>query len=278
MADVTMETGTPDLLAEVDHGVAILTLNRPERRNAVSEPMLEAMAATLAICEAERDICCIVLTGAGGAFCSGGDVKAFAEIGALNLGGAGGSALHEKTERQRRLQRAISGRLHEMPKPTIACIDGAAAGAGFSLALACDLRVAAESAVLTTAFAKVGLSGDYGITWFLARLLGPSRALDLMLFSEKITAATAYQIGLVNRLVPPGEALDAGLQLARALAAGPSVAYRAIKDNVNRAVSADLATCMDWEVSEALRCAASDDHIAAIQALAERRTPEFRGR
>jgi 2-(1,2-epoxy-1,2-dihydrophenyl)acetyl-CoA isomerase len=277
MAGVTINTGTSDLLAEVDHGVAVLTLNRPERRNAVSESMLEALAAVLAICETEPGISCIVVTGAGGAFCSGGDVKEFAEVGALNVGRTG-SPLHEKIERQRRLQRAISGRLHEMPKPTIACLDGPAAGAGLGLALACDLRVAAESAVLTTAFARVGLSGDYGITWFLTRLLGSSRALDLMLLSEKITAATAHQLGLVNRIVPPGEALTVGLRLARVLAAGPSVAYRAIKENVNRAVSADLATCMDWEVSESMRCAATDDHRGAIQALAERRTPEFHGR
>ncbi|HEX4093608.1 MAG TPA: enoyl-CoA hydratase-related protein [Trebonia sp.] len=277
MADVTIDTGTSDLLADVVDGVAVLTLNRPERRNAVSESMLEALAAALAVCETEAGISSVILSGAGGAFCSGGDVKEFAEVGALNVGGSGGP-LQEKIERQRRLQRAISGRLHEMPKPTIACIDGAAAGAGLSLALACDLRVAGESAVLTTAFARVGLSGDYGVTWFLTRLLGSSRALELMLLSEKITAATAHQLGLVNRLVPPGEALAAGLEIARVLAAGPSVAYRAIKDNVNRAASVDLATCMDWEVSESMRCAATDDHIGAIQALAEHRRPQFRGR
>jgi 2-(1,2-epoxy-1,2-dihydrophenyl)acetyl-CoA isomerase len=278
VAQRVLETGTTDLLAELEHGVAVLTLNRPERRNALSDAMIEALAATLAACDTDPGIRCIILTGAGGAFCAGGDVKAFAEAGALNVAGTGDTPLHEKIERQRRQQRATAGRLHEMPKPTIGCLEGAAAGAGLGLALACDLRIASETSVMVTAFARVGLSGDYGVTWFLTRMLGTARALELLLLSEKVTAEHAQRIGLVNRVTPPGEALNVSRQIAAALAAGPAVAHQAIKGNVSRAIGGDLMTCMDLEVSEAMRCAATEDHAAAVAAFAARQAPTFRGR
>ena len=149
-----IDTGTEDLLARVEDGVAVLTMNRPERRNALSPAMLDALARTLADAEADDDVGCVVLTGAGGAFCAGGDVKAMAQD------GAGEAGFDARVQLQRRSHRATAGRLHEMPKPTIAAVGGAAAGAGLSLALACDLRYAARRAVLTTAFAKVGFAGS----------------------------------------------------------------------------------------------------------------------
>ena len=165
-----IETGTQDLLVRVEDGVAVLTMNRPERRNALSPAMLEALARALEEAEENDDVACVVLTGAGGAFCAGGDVKAMAE-------GNGAKIDYDaRVAVQRRSQRATSGRLHAMPKPTIAALPGAAAGAGLALALACDLRIAARGAVLTTAFARVGLSGDYGGTWFLTRLVGTAQA------------------------------------------------------------------------------------------------------
>jgi 2-(1,2-epoxy-1,2-dihydrophenyl)acetyl-CoA isomerase len=265
-----IETHTPDLLAESSDGVLVVTLNRPSRRNALSDDMLDGLSSVLA--EAERDpaVRCVVLTGAAGAFSAGGDVKTF--------GVADDVPSHEKAEAQRLRQRATTGRLYDMAKPTIACIDGAAAGAGLGLALACDLRVASESSVLLTAFAGVGLSGDYGVTWFLTRLLGKAQALELMWLPERIPAATALEYRLVNRVVPDGEAMSAALSLAGRLAAGPAVALRAIKGNVNRAVDGDLLTCMDLEVTESRRCAATADHLAAVAAFAAKQTPVFEGR
>ena len=178
-----IDTGTEDLLARVEDGVAVLTMNRPERRNALSPAMLDALARTLADAEADDDVGCVVLTGAGGAFCAGGDVKAMAE------GEGNGISFDARVHRQRLSHRATAGRLHEMPKPTIAALGGAAAGAGLSLALACDLRYAARRAVLTTAFAKVGFAGDYGGTWFLTRLVGPARARELYFFADRYQAS-----------------------------------------------------------------------------------------
>lgn len=292
-----LDTGTGELLAEIDQGVAVVTLNRPARRNALTDSMLEALAAVLAVCEADREVGCIVITGAGGAFCAGGDVKTFAaeateaaeaakvteaaeavEMAEVPAERAARPPLQERIEQQRRLQRATAGRLHAMAKPTIACVDGAAAGAGLGLALACDLRIASESAVFVTAFARVGLSGDYGVTWFLPRMLGTAKAMELLLFSPRMTAGQAAQAGLVNRVVPAGEALKAALEWGRTLAAGPAVALSAIKGNVRRAAEADLLTCMDLEVTEIMRCAETADHAAAVTAFAGKQPPIFQGR
>src|SRR5256714_11566632 len=184
-----IDTGTEDLLATVDEGVAVLTMNRPERRNALSEAMLAALARVLEEVELADDVGCVVLTGAGGAFCAGGDVKAMAS------GGGDGVGFDARVHRQRLSHRATAGRLHDMPKPTIAALGGAAAGAGLSLALACDLRYAARRAVLTTAFAKVGFSGDYGGTWFLTRLVGPAPAPGVDLLARRPSADGAQRLG-----------------------------------------------------------------------------------
>lgn len=172
------DTGTDDLLAEIEKGILTLTMNRPQARNALSRAMLDAMADELAKAEQDDTVRCVVLTGAGGAFCAGGDVKGVA---------AGGTeatpAIDAVIHRQRLNQRATAGRLHVMPKPTLAVLPGAAAGAGLGLALACDLRVMASSAIMTTAFARVGFSGDYGGSYFMTQLLGPAKTRELYLLS-----------------------------------------------------------------------------------------------
>ena len=159
-----IETGTEHLLATEEGGVAVLTMNRPERRNALSGEMLDGMARALEYAERSAQVRCIVLTGAGGGFCAGGDVKGMAAGG----GGGAGPTLDERIHAQRLSQRNTAGRIYMMPKPVIAMLTGPAAGAGLSLALACDMRVMADPAVITTAFAKVGFSGDYGGTFFLS--------------------------------------------------------------------------------------------------------------
>ncbi len=266
-----LDTGTEDLLAEVVDGVAVLTMNRPERRNALSPAMVEAMARVLADLEVDDDVGAVVLTGAGGAFCAGGDVKAMAE-------GAHGLSLEQIELRQRRNQHATSGRLHGMSKPTVAVLPGAAAGAGLALALACDVRFAADTAVLTTAFAKVGLSGDYGCAWFLTHLVGTSRARELLLFSDRIDAERALALGLVNEVLPADAVSERGLDRARQLAQGPRLALRSMKENLVRATTGSLADCMDVEVSNHLQCALTGDHAEAAQAFVDKRDPVFRGR
>ncbi|HEV8064408.1 MAG TPA: enoyl-CoA hydratase-related protein, partial [Acidimicrobiales bacterium] len=230
-----LDTGTPDLLAAVDEGVGMLTFNRPERRNALSVPLLDGLARMLRQFEFDDDVGCVVLTGAGGAFCAGGDVKGMS---GRNEGGGDGPpprSYDAGVHWQRVNQRETAGRLWAMPKPTIAALPGAAAGAGLSLALACDLRYAASGAVITTAFARVGYSGDYGGTWFLSRLVGAGKARELYFFSERITAEEAERLGMVNAVFAPEDLERQVLERARRLAAGPSVAYRYMKENLNRA-------------------------------------------
>jgi len=268
-----LDTGTEDLRAEIDEGVAVLTMNRPERRNAMSEAMMAAMDRILGEVEADDAVGCVVLTGAGGAFCAGGDVKAMAERPVGNRSGTLDAAIH----RQRLRQRATSGRLWQMPKPTIAAISGPAAGAGLSLALACDLRYAVEGAVLTTAFAKVAFSGDYGGTWFLSRLVGSAKAKELYYFSDRLSAADAERLGIVNAVFSASD-FDAEVRMrARCLAQGPRLAYRYMKENLNRAVNGELGECMDVEVTHHIHTGLTQDHREAAQAFVERREPRFAG-
>jgi 2-(1,2-epoxy-1,2-dihydrophenyl)acetyl-CoA isomerase len=269
-----LDTGTDDLLAEVDDGVAVLTMNRPHRRNAMSPAMMAAMDRVLGELEVDDAVGCVVLTGADGAFCAGGDVKAMAERSAGEREQTIDAAIH----RQRLMQRATSGRLWHMPKPTIAAIGGPAAGAGLSLALACDLRYAVESAVLTTAFARVGFSGDYGGTWFLTRLVGSAKARELYYFSDRLPAADAQRLGIINAVFPAADFDVQVRQRALRLASGPRLAYRYMKENLNRAVDGELGECMDIEATHHVRTGLTEDHRAAAKAFVERREPRFAGR
>src|SRR5215475_11841314 len=271
-----IDTGTEDLRAEIDDGVAVLTMNRPERRNAFSTAMLSAMGSVLAQVEADEEVGCVVLTGAAGAFCAGGDVKGMAARASGNGSWAGGAgpSVDAAIHRQRLSQRATSGRLWAMPKPTIAAIGGPAAGAGLSLALSCDLRYAVPGAVLTTAFAKVAFAGDYGGTWFLTQLVGPAVAKELYYFSDRLTAEDARQLGIVNAIFPSEDFEREVMARARRLAKGPSIAYRYMKENLNRAVTDDLGDCMDLEVRHHTHRAFTEDHREAARAFVDKREPQ----
>ena len=270
----TLDTGTEDLRADIDGGVAVITMNRPGRRNAFSQAMLSAMAAVLAQVETDDTVGCVVLTGAGGAFCAGGDVKSMA----TSTANPGGRSLDAAIHRQRLNQRATSGRLWGMPKPTIAAITGPAAGAGLSLALACDLRYAVPGAVLTTAFARVAFAGDYGGTWFLTQLVGSGKAKELYYFSERLSTEQAERLGIVNAIFPAADFEREVMARAHRLAEGPSIAYRYMKENLNRAVTGELGECMDLEVTHHMHTALTDDHREAAQAFTDKREPRFQGR
>ena len=271
MSDI--DTGTTDLLARVDDSVAVITLNRPERRNAFSVPMVEALGRVLATVEVDDSVGAVVVTGAGGAFCAGGDVKAMAEFDPATA-----PPYDDRIHTQRLNQRATSGKLFSMPKPTIAAIPGPVAGAGMGVALACDLRYAADSAILTTAFAKVAFAGDYGGTWFLTHLVGPAKAKELYYFSERLTAAELESLGIVNGTFPAESLMDEVMTRARQLANGPRLAYRYQKENINRAIRGELGECMDLEVTHHAHTGTTQDHREAAQAFVEKRDPTFTGR
>jgi 2-(1,2-epoxy-1,2-dihydrophenyl)acetyl-CoA isomerase len=275
MSSTTFDTGTPELIATLDEGVLTLTFNRPDARNALSRAVNEALQVQLAQAESNPAVKCIVLTGNGRAFCAGGDVKSMLT---RSYNEPGSHTLDEYIHRQRLEQRAISGRLFTMPKPTLAAIPGAAAGAGFSIALACDLRIMADSAFMTTAFAKVGFSGDYGGSYFLTRLVGAAKAREMYLLPERIDAAQALTLGLTNWVCPAEELTQRAQALARRLASGPTVAYRYMKENLNRAIHGELMECMDLEATHHVHCAQTEDHKEATRAFVDKRDPVFKGR
>ena len=268
-----IETGTEHLLATETDGVAVLTMNRPERRNALSGEMLDGMARALDYAERAASVRCVVLTGAGGGFCAGGDVKGMAEGGS-----GGGPTLDERIHAQRLSQRNTAGRIYLMPKPVIAMLPGPAAGAGLSLALACDMRVMADSAVITTAFARVGFSGDYGGTFFLAQLVGSGKARELYYLSERLDAAECLRLGIANRVVPVAGLERTTLEIARRIATGPTVAYRYMKENFNRANGGDVIECLDLEATHHVHSGLTQDHREAAKAFVEKREPKFSGR
>ena len=271
----TIDTGTQDLLANLDAGVLTLTMNRPEARNAMSRAMVAALAEQLAAAELDPAVKCIVLTGAGRGFCAGGDVKGMAASGD---GTVGSNTIDGAIHRQRVNQRATAGKLFKMPKPTLAALPGPAAGAGLSLALACDMRIMASNAILTTAFARVGFSGDYGGTYFLSQLVGSAKARELYFLSERVSADEALRLGLANWVCAPEELADKTRAIALRLANGPTVAYRYMKENLNRAMAGEVDDCMDLEATHHIHCGQTEDHREATKAFVAKREPVFHGR
>lgn len=275
MSAKTIDTGTPDLLAELDEGVLTLTLNRPDARNAMSAAMNAALQDQLAAGELNPEVKCIVLTGAGKGFCAGGDVKGMA---ARGDGTVGAQTIDQAIHRQRLNQRATAGKLFRMPKPTLAALPGAAAGAGMSLALACDMRIMSRTAIITSAFARVGFSGDYGGTYFLTQLVGSAKAREMYFLSDRVTAEEALRLGLTNWVCEPEELAAKAREIARRLAAGPTVAYRYMKENLNRALAGEVEDCMDLEATHHVHCGQTEDHREASKAFVEKREPVFKGR
>jgi 2-(1,2-epoxy-1,2-dihydrophenyl)acetyl-CoA isomerase len=243
--------------------------------------MTTALAAQLEDAELNADVRCVVLTGAGKGFCAGGDVKGMAARSddVETTGGAAKDTIDEAVHRQRLAQRATAGRLYNMPKPTIAVLPGAAAGAGLSLALACDMRIMASTAIMTTAFAKVGFSGDYGGTFFMSQLVGTAKARQLYFLSERVSAHEALDLGLTNWVCEPDELAAKAEEVAGQLATGPTVAYRYMKENFARALSSgDLNDCLDLEATHHRQCGRTEDHRNATKAFVEKRNPVFNGR
>jgi 2-(1,2-epoxy-1,2-dihydrophenyl)acetyl-CoA isomerase len=250
-------------------------MNRPENRNALNPALCEGLVAATARAAANVDAHAVLLTGAGPAFCVGGDVKG---MDSRNSGGGEPATLDEAIHRQRLNQRATAGKLFKMPKPTLAALPGAAAGAGLSLALACDLRVMARSAIMTTAFARVGFSGDYGGTYFLTQLVGSAKARELYYLSERVNAEEALRLGLANWVCEPAELQAKAREIALRLASGPTVAYRYMKENLNRAMAGEWDDCMDLEATHHVHCGQTADHKEAARAFVEKREPVFSGR
>jgi len=263
-----------DLKVEIRNRVGLLTMNRPEKLNALSAEMNRTAQETLTAWSGDAAVGAVLLTGEGRGFCAGGDVSAMQkgqEIGGPEI------ALEQKVDRLRAGHR-FPWLLHSMPKVTIAAVNGVAAGAGFGIALSCDLRIASDQARFGTAYARVGYGGDYGITWQLTRLVGPAKAKELFFTADLVDAQEALRLGLVNRVVPHDKLMEEALALAERIATGPLVSYRYMKANVNFAVTADFRTMLDREAETHLRCGETEDHKEGVNAFMAKRKPVFKGR
>lgn len=273
-AEIKIETGTDELLCVIRDRVAVITLNRPDARNSLSDTLTPALRTMIRSCGENPEVGVLLLTGAGKAFCAGGNVKGMGvhrDQKKLEM------SYEDKVADLQERQRLLTGALASVRKPTIAALPGPAVGAGLAIAMACDIRIAAQSAFVSTGYLRVGLSGDYGMAWLLTRLVGTSRARELMFTSEKVDAVRCEQIGLVNRVVPDEALQDEAFALAKSMAEGPTLALRYMKDNLDEALQFDFATARDHEAERLIRLTTTADHKEAVQAFIEKRKPVFRG-
>ena len=258
----------PDLLEKIENGVATLTLNRPEALNALSMDIRNGLIAALNRYAEDDSVRCIVITGAGRAFCSGGDVKGMGERAARGL---------ESRARGIQFSNSIPMAMRKHPKVIIAMVNGVAAGAGLSMSMACDMRIAARSARFTTAFLKIGLSGDWGGSWTLTRLVGTAKARELFFLPDLIGSEEAQRIGLINRVVDDAALHTATMEMAQRIADMPQIAVAATKRNLFESETGSFDTVLDMEAFNQARCSQTGDHREAVAAFKEKRKPVFKG-
>jgi len=257
------------ILTDVSDKVATLTFNRPDKLNALSMDLIAGSIETLKAWGKDAEVGCIVVTGAGRAFCAGGDVSTMAQD--------EGETLEQKIDRLRQMQE-LSWLLYNTPKITIAAVNGFAMGAGLGVCLSCDLRIASDQARFGTAYAKVGYGGDFGTTWLLTQYAGGPKAKELFFLSDIIDAREAHRLGLVNRVLPHDSLASEVRAIASRIAHGPLTSYRYMKANVNLASTADFRSMLDREAETHMRCSMTEDHKEGVRAFMEKREPKFVGR
>ncbi|HEV7935142.1 MAG TPA: enoyl-CoA hydratase-related protein [Actinomadura sp.] len=257
------------VLYELTDGVATITLNRPDAMNSLTVEMKKELRAAVERAAGDDAVRAVVLAASGRAFSAGQDLREHAD----NLSAGRGL---DNTVRDH--YNPIARTLAEMPKPVVAAVNGVAAGAGASLAFACDFRIASEKASFTTAFTKIGLAPDSGMSWTLPRLVGHAKATELLLLAEPVKADRARELGLVNEVVPADRLAEAARELAGRLAAGPTVAYRAVKQALDHAATHDLASALEKEAELQDLCAKTEDHQNATRSFLGKEKPVFEGR
>jgi 2-(1,2-epoxy-1,2-dihydrophenyl)acetyl-CoA isomerase len=258
------------LIHKKEGGVITITLNRPRALNALNAEMVEELLEAVGQAREDKDVKVLVLTGAGRAFCFGADISEFSE----NQEHPAQNAAWNLLLKSQKIIRLLSG----MPKPTIAALNGFATGLGLDLALACDLRIAAERAKLGEAFVSMGLVPDGGGTFFLPRLVGLAKAAEMIFTGQPITSPEAERIGLINRVVPTQDLVKCAQELADKLARGPSLAIGLAKEAIWRNLLEGLDSALNFEAKSQKTCLESEDHREAVKAFLERRDPLFRGK
>jgi len=274
---------TTDILTHLDNGILTVTLNRPAAMNGLTISMTRELNDRLREAAAAPDVRVVVLGGAGKAFCAGGDIKEFETIDRNDpqwVQWKDDPVWNDIDHSAERTRRASEGPLllHGMPKPTIAMVRGACVGAATALAAACDFRIVSETAFFSTAFARIGVSGELGASYYLTKLVGVAKARELFFFADRVPANEARAIGLVNKVVPDTELETEVMGFARRLADGPPLAYRFIKANLNAAETRTAEDMVAMEALHQVRVLRSEDAREAISAFFEKRTPKFSGR
>lgn len=278
MKELPIASNDEIVVPELRGGVLILTLNRPAVRNAINVAMIEALSLQLERAENCSEVRCIVLTGSGNAFCSGGDVRSMAANTRTRTPPDATAQVRAK-ETLREAQRRTALRLYQFTKPTLASLPGPAVGAGLSWALACDLRIMSETASLETGFAKLGLSGDHGGLFFLNRLVGRAKTLELFLLSKKLPAREAMELGLTNWVCPPTDLFRTTIAIATQISEGAPLAHRFIKENLMVAEQLENADAyMDKEAERQISAMQTEDFREAVLAFSEKRAPRFSGK
>ncbi|WP_093799197.1 enoyl-CoA hydratase-related protein [Streptomyces sp. Wb2n-11] len=262
------------VLYEVTDGLATITINRPEAMNAMNTEAKVALRDAAEAAAADPAVRAVLLTAAGRAFCVGQDLKEHISSLAADREAGTGRTMNTVREHYNPIVRALTG----MPKPVVAGVNGVAAGAGAGFALAADYRVVADTAAFNTSFAGVALTADSGVSWTLPRLIGQSRAADLLLFPRSISAQEAFDLGIANKLVPAADLAAESEAVARALAAGPTLAYAALKESLAYGADHSLSETLEKEDELQTRAGASEDHAIAVRAFIAKEKPQYLGR
>ena len=267
-----IKTNTSQLLAYIENNIGYIILNRPEARNALSDELTPALRKTISIYEEDKTVRVITITGKGPSFCAGGDIKS------MSQGGISGSNSFEKSISELKLkQRALTGAIYNSKKPTVAILSGAAAGAGLSLALSCDIRIASDNAFITTGYGKIALSGDYGISWLLLNLVGMSKTKELMFTSARVYASEALKLGIFNKVFKAENLKEEAKKILLDIATGAPIANQAIKENIRLGSKLNFLELLDLEAENLIKTANTLDHKEGINAFLEKRNPKFLG-
>ena len=273
---IELETGTRQLLSHIHGNIGIITLNRPESKNALSDKLTPALRKQIVNLNLDDRVNSLIITGAGDAFCAGGDIKS------MNSSSNKDSWTNKVSEEEvikslQMKQMTLTHALYNFSKPTIAALPGAAAGAGLSIALTCDFRFTNENAFAIAGYGRIALTGDYGMSWLLPRIIGISKAKDMMFSNKKILAREGLNIGLFDNIIEGDNLLKSTLEYANFLSSFSPLALKAMKNNINSAYELSLEKSLNQEAIELIKASNSNDHKEGIRAFIEKRKPNFTG-
>ena len=273
---IELETGTRQLLSHIHGKIGIITLNRPESKNALSDELTPALRKQIVNLNLDDRVNSLIITGAGDAFCAGGDIKSMNS--SSNKDGWTNKVSEEEVIKNLQMkQMTLTHALYNFSKPTIAALPGAAAGAGLSIALTCDFRFTNENAFAIAGYGRIALTGDYGMSWLLPRIIGISKAKDMMFSNKKILAREGLNIGLFDNIIEGDNLLKSTLEYANLLSSFSPLALKAMKNNINSAYELSLEKSLNQEAIELIKASKSNDHKEGIRAFIEKRKPNFTG-